>query len=46
MFNPVVAGLLTEEDKTTYTASLREVIELDAVVVTASGNIDVSPCFL
>jgi len=28
------------------TTGVREVIDLDVVVVTSSGNIDVSPCFL
>jgi len=44
--DPVDSGGFTEADRTTYIESLREVIDLDVVVVTSSGNIDVSPCFL
>ena len=36
---------ITENDRTTYAESVRDVINLDAVVVAPSGNIDVSPCF-
>jgi hypothetical protein len=49
-FNPVkaswnrnyVAGL-TGRDQNTYIAGIRELIDLDAVLVVASGNISVSP---
>ena len=37
---------MTEDDRITYTESLRDVIDLDVVVVASSGNITVSPCFL
>ena len=37
---------MTEDDKTTYIAGLRDVMDLDVVVVAASGNISVSSCFL
>ena len=46
MFNPVDSNQIEEEDRTTYIASVGEVIDLDVVLVTASGNIDVSPYFL
>ena len=39
--NPVRPDLLTEDDRTTYTEGIRDVIGLDAVVVAASGNINV-----
>ena len=45
-FNPVRPNDLTVEDRTTYVAGLRDVIASDAVVIAASGNINVSPCFL
>ena len=37
---------MTEEDKATYIESLRDVTDLDVVVVASSGNITVSLCFL
>ena len=37
---------VTENDETALIASIREVIDLDAAVVVASGNINVSLCFL
>ena len=36
---------MTEDDMTAYFESVRDVINLDAVLVAASGNVDVSPCF-
>ena len=45
-FNPVFPDTMTENDRTTYIAAMTDVIEFDAVVVAASGNISVSPCFL
>ena len=44
-FNPVSRDDVTEDFTTAYRTSLRDVIELDAVVVVASGNRNVSPCF-
>ena len=46
MFHPVPARFFSENDRETYVASIRELIELDAVLVVSSGNIRVSPCFL
>jgi len=46
MFNPVYTDRLTEDDRITYAACVRDMIDLDAVVVVASGNVGVSPCFL
>jgi hypothetical protein len=37
---------VTEAFKNTYRASLEDVIELDVAIVAASGNINVSRCFL
>ena len=45
-FDPVDSTKFTENDETALFASMREVIDLDAAVVVASGNIDVSLCFL
>jgi len=45
IFNPVNPSDLTEDDKATYIAGMREVIELDAVLVAASANRSVSLCF-
>jgi hypothetical protein len=53
MFNPVtamrdrihIAGF-SISDQNTYIAGVRELIDLDTVLVVASGNISVSPCFL
>jgi hypothetical protein len=36
----------SKSDQDTYIAGIRELIDLDAVLVVASGNIVVSPCFL
>ena len=48
MFKPVDPNAfgVTEDDKNTYIAGVRDVIDLDAVLVTSSANITVSPCFL
>ena len=45
-FYTVYPSELSENDRTTYIAAMGEVIDLDTVVVTASGNINVSPRFL
>ena len=42
-FNPVNPRLISENDLNTYIDGIRELISLDAVLVTASANIDVSP---
>ena len=44
MFNSVYANMLTDDEKITYTACVSDLINLDAVVVVASGNVGVSPC--
>jgi len=44
-FNQVDPLRLTENDKLAYIEGLRELIDLDAAVVVASGNIDVSLFF-
>ena len=46
MFHPVLTRFLSESDRDTYIAAIRELIDLDAPFVAASGNIRVSPCFL
>ena len=46
MFNPVYANTLSQDEKVTYTACARDLIDLDVVVVVASGNVAVSPSFL
>jgi len=43
MFNPADLEKATEDDKATFTASLGDLVDLDAVLVTSSGNINVSP---
>jgi len=43
--NPVAFGI-TENDRTTYATSMGDVIDFDAVLVTSSANLTVSPCFL
>ena len=40
------AARITENDKKTFIASIRDVIALDAAVVTSAGNINVSTCLL
>ena len=45
-FNPVDPNGMTENDRTTFIEGVRDVIELDAVLVAASGNTNVSPYFL
>ena len=47
-FNPVDPNSIkiTENDRNTFIAGIKDVIDLDAVLVTSSGNINVSPCFL
>jgi len=47
-FHPVDPNApgITENDRTMFIAAMRDVIALDAVLVTSSGNINVSPCFL
>ena len=45
-FKPVDPHRLTENDRLAYIEGLRELIDLDAVVVASSGNIDVRLCFL
>ena len=44
-FNPVFPDRFTDNDRTTYISSVGDMIDLDVVLVTASGNINVSPCF-
>ena len=39
--NSVRPDMLTEDDRATYTEGIRDVIDLDAVVVAAAGNINV-----
>jgi len=39
--NPVRPNMLTENDRTTYIQGIRDMIGLDAVVIAASGNINV-----
>jgi len=39
----VYPGSFSENDRTTYISSVGDIIDLDAVLVTASGNIIVSP---
>ena len=45
-FKPVDPHTITENDRLAYVEGLRELIDLDAVVVASSGNIDVRHCFL
>ena len=45
-FKPVNQNLITADDRLAYIEGLRELIDLDAVVVASSGNIDVRHCFL
>ena len=45
-FSLVPAAGSSENDRNTYRASMRELVDLDAVLVVSSGNIRVSPCFL
>ena len=42
---PVDPDRMTEGDRNAYIEATRDVTDLDAVVVVASGNIDVSACF-
>ena len=42
---PVKPSDLTEDDKTAYIDGFRDMIDLDAPVIVASGNISVSPFF-
>jgi hypothetical protein len=35
---------LSDWDRTAYMEAVEDVMEVDAVLVAASGNIDVSPC--
>ncbi len=46
-FNPVDPNAfgITENDRTAYADGVRDVIDLDAVLVASSANIYVSPCF-
>jgi len=44
-FNPVYPARFTDNDKTAYISSVGDIIDLDVVLVTASGNINVSPRF-
>jgi len=44
MLNPVKPHLISENDGNAYINGIRELIDLDAVLVTVSGNIDVGPC--
>jgi hypothetical protein len=44
--NPYYIEGFSTRDQNTYIAGIRELIDLDAVVVVTSGNIGVSPCFL
>jgi len=44
-FNPVYSARFTDNDRTAYISSVGDIIDLDVVLVTASGNIDVSPRF-
>ena len=37
---------VTENDRTTFMECVRDVIDLDVAVVSSSGNMRVSPCFL
>ena len=37
---------ITEHDKKTFIEGIRNVIDLDAAVVTSAGNINVSFCFV
>ena len=41
-FNPVGPNRMTENDRTTFIEGMRNLIDLDAVLVVASGNIHVS----
>jgi len=41
-----LANRVTENDRNAYTASIRDLIDLDAVVVVSSSNRNVSPYFL
>ncbi len=41
--NPVNPDGLSEWDRTAYMEGVEDVMEVDAVLVAASGNIDVSP---
>ena len=45
MFNPVDPGEISEYDRIAYSEGVEDLIELDAVLVVASGNIDVSSSF-
>ena len=45
-FNLVPATGSSENDRNIYREGIRELIDLDAVLVVSSGNIRVSPCFL
>jgi len=45
-FNPVNPNFISEDDRTTFHASVKDVIDLDAVVVVSSSNRSVSPSFL
>ena len=42
--NPVNPDRLSDWDRTAYMEAVEDVMEVDAVLVAASGNIDVSPC--
>ena len=43
-FNPANPARLSDWDKTAFMEAVEDVIDADAVLVVASGNIDVSPC--
>jgi len=45
-FNPVYVNAISEDERTTYHESVKDVIDLDAVVVVSSSNRVVSPSFV
>ena len=45
MLNPVDPDGISEYDRIAYREGMEDLIELDVILVVASGNIDVSSCF-
>ena len=42
-YDPVNANRISEDDRNTYIAGMRDLIDLDAVLIVSSGNRNVSP---